>query len=162
MSGDTATGLVDHFAGKVTFVREVALKYRKPRRTASIDAILSADQAAEFMRRILPDNVREHFLALFLDGRNQVVSYFIAATGTANSCPVGAREVFQAAVIAGAISLVVGHNHPSGQTVASPEDKDTTRRLREAGELLGIPVLDHLIIGAEQFFSFRQSGQFGV
>lgn len=162
MNGINGASLADQFAGKVTFVREVALKYRRPRRTEGIDAVLSPDQAAGFMRRILPDNVREHFLALFLDGRNQVVSYFVAATGTANSCPVGAREVFQAAVIAGAISLVVGHNHPSGQTVASPEDKETTRRLREAGALLGIPVLDHLIIGAERFFSFRESGQFGV
>ena len=82
MNGINGASLADQFAGKVTFVREVALKYRRPRRTEGIDAVLSPDQAAGFMRRILPDNVREHFLALFLDGRNQVVSYFVAATGT--------------------------------------------------------------------------------
>ena len=109
----------------ITFVREVTLKYRKPRRTANLDAVLSPDRAAAFIRRILLDNVREHFVTLFLDSRNQVVSYFVAATGTANSCQVGIREVFLAAVVAGAVAIVVGH-HTSGEIVASPEDKAIT------------------------------------
>ena len=70
--------------------------------------------------------------------------------------------MFQAAVVAGAVSIVVGHNHTSGEIVASPEDKTITNRLREAGALLGIPVLDHLIIGHERFFSFRESGQIAL
>jgi len=96
---------------------------------------------------------------LFLDGRNQVASYFVVATGSADSCPVAARELFQAAVTAGAVSVIVGHNHPSGQTVPSAEDEAVTRRLREAGNLLGIPVLDHLILGNECYLSFRESGK---
>jgi DNA repair protein RadC len=116
----------------VTFVREVALQYRKPRRTPGIDAVVTPAKAADFMRRILPDNVREHFLALFLDGCNQVVSYLVAATGSANSCPVAAREIFQAAVVTGAVAVVVGHNHPSGQTIPSAEDESVTQRLRDS------------------------------
>jgi len=104
----------DQPSAQVTYVREVTLRYRKSRRATNLDAVVSPDKAAEFMRRILPDNVREHFLTLFLNARNQVVSYFIAASGTANSCQVGIREVFQAAAIAGAVSIVVGHNHTSG------------------------------------------------
>ena len=129
----------------------------------SFDAVGSPERAAAFMRRVLPDNVREHFLTLFLDNRNQVVSYFVAATGTASSCPVGAKELFQAALAAGAASMIVGHNHTSGQNageiIPSREDAAVTQRLSEAGELLGIPVLDHLIIGNVGFYSFHQQGQ---
>jgi DNA repair protein RadC len=161
MDGIKVMNLADGTTAAVTFVREVALKYRKPRRTSAFDAVLSPDKAAEFMRRILPDNVREHFLVLYLNSQHQVASYFVAATGTANSCQVGVREVFQAAVVAGAVAIIVGHNHTSGETVPSQEDKAITTRLRDAGALLGIPVLDHLVLENERFFSFRESGQIG-
>ena len=72
---------------------------------------------------------------------------------------VGVREVFQAAVMTVAVSVVVGHNHTSGQVAPSPEDKTVTTRLCQAGELLGIRVLDHLVIGNDQSFSFREQGQ---
>jgi DNA repair protein RadC len=144
----------------VVFVRELSLKYRGPRRGVTFDAVGSPVKAAEFMRRVLPDNVREHFLTLFLDNRNQVMGYYVAATGTASSCPVGAKEVFQAALAAGATSIIVGHNHTSGQNaggiIPSAEDVAVTHRLQEAGELLGIPVLDHLVIGNAGFYSFQE------
>ena len=159
MNGISTTGLTGQLSENITFVREVALRYRKPKRITSIDAVHSPDEAAEFMRRILPDNVREHFLVLFLNTGHHVVGYFVAASGTANSCQVGIREVFQAAVVAGAVAIVVGHNHTSGETIPSPEDRAVTRGLREAGALLGIPLLDHLIVGASRFYSFRESGQ---
>ena len=147
----------------VVYVRELSLKYRGPRRGLSFDAVGSPAKAAAFMRRVLPDNVREHFLALFLDNRHQVTSYFVLATGTAASCPVGTRELFQVALLAGASSLIVGHNHTSGQNAAelfpSPEDVAVTHRLSAAGDLLGIPVLDHLIIGNSGLYSFSEQGQ---
>lgn len=147
----------------VVYVRELSLKYRGPRRGVSFDAVGSPQKAAAFMRRVLPDNVREHFLALFLDNRHQVTSYFVLATGTASSCPVGARELFQAALTAGASSMIVGHNHTSGQNAdelfPSREDMEVTHRLSAAGDLLGIPVLDHLIIGNAGLYSFSEQGQ---
>ena len=143
----------------VTYIREATLKYRGPRRGATFDAVCSPERAVELMRRILPDNVREHFLTLFLNGANHVVGYFVAATGTATSCIVGTKEVMQAALLAGAVSIILGHNHPSGETVPSAEDRAVTKRLREAGELLGIPVLDHLIIGDPGFYSFHGHGE---
>lgn len=140
----------------VTYVRELTVKYRG-NKGQSFDPIRFPDDAAKLLRRVLPDNVREHFVALFLDSRHQVVGYFVVATGTASSCPVGAREVFQAALVAGATALIVAHNHPAGDVTPSPEDRGVTRRLREAGELLAIPVLDHLIIGADRHYSFRET-----
>ncbi len=141
----------------VTFVRELTMKYRG-KKGASFDAARSPDKAAALVRRILPDNVREHFVALLLDIRTQVVGYYVVATGTASSCPVAAREVFQAAVISGANALILAHNHPSGDMTPSAEDKAVTKRLKEAGELLGIPVLDHIIVDEKSFYSFHDQG----
>ncbi|MHC1763405.1 MAG: JAB domain-containing protein [Verrucomicrobiia bacterium] len=142
-----------------TFLREVQLTYRGPRRGKPFPAANAPEKAAAFMRKILPDNVREHFLALFLNGRHDVAAFFVAATGTANTCPVGVRELFQAAIHAGAVSVIVGHNHPSNDANPSPEDRAVTKRLAEAGELLGIPLLDHVIVGSNSFYSFRESGE---
>ena len=147
----------------VVYVREVSLRYRGPRRGVSFDAVGSPAKAAAFLRRVLPDNVREHFLTLFLDNRHQVTSYFLAGTGTADSCPVGTKELFQAALVAGASFLIVGHNHTSGQNAdelfPSAEDLAVTHRLSAAGDLLGIPVLDHLIVGNVGFYSFSEQGK---
>lgn len=143
----------------VTFVREVQLKYRGPRRGQPFPAANAPERAAAFIRKVLPDNVREHFVVLFLNGNNEVAAYFVASTGTASACLVGPRELFQAAVHAGAVSIIAGHNHPSGNPTPSAEDQSVTRRLFEAGELLGIPVIDHLIVGRTSYYSFRESGQ---
>jgi DNA repair protein RadC len=142
----------------VTYIRELTLKYRS-RKGASFDLARQPAQAAALIRRVLPDNVREHFVALLLDVRKQLLGYYVAATGTAACCPVGAREVFQAAVVAGAHALVVGHNHPSGESTPSPEDHAVTQRLKAAGELLEIPVLDHLIVGCDGYYSFLEKGK---
>ena len=142
------------------YVRELSLKYRGPRRGASFEAVSCPARAADFLRRVLPDDVREHFLALFLDGRNQVTGYYVAATGTASSCPAGTRDVFQAALLGGATALIIGHNHTSAQNrdelFPSPEDLAVTHRFTAAGDLLGISVLDHLIVGRSGHYSFQE------
>ena len=142
-----------------TFLREVQLKYRGPRRGQHFPAANAPERAAAFMRKVFPDNVREHFIVLFLNGKNEVAAFFVASTGTASACLVGPRELFQAAVHAGAVSIIAGHNHPSGDTEPSAEDRSVTRRLVQAGELLGIPLLDHLIVGLNSFYSFMESGE---
>ena len=99
-------------------------------------------------------------MVLFLDGQHQVVSFYVAATGTAASCPVTAREVFQAAILSGAIAIIVAHNHPSATNVnPSPEDRAVTKKLWDAGDLLGIPLLDHIIIGGENYYSFKEKDE---
>lgn len=138
----------------ITFIREVSIRYRGPRRKASIDPIKSADGAAAFVRRVLPDNVREHFITLHLDGAHSVCGFYIAATGTAVSCPVAMREIFQPAVMAGAVAIICAHNHPGNSVTPSAEDRTVTAQLVNAGHLLGIPLLDHIIVTEERHYSF--------
>ena len=127
-----------------TFIREVRATYQ-PTSTPLL-AIKGPDDVANFVRFILTDNSREHFIALYLDGANQVASYSIVSIGTANASIVHPREVFQRAILAGAVSIVIAHNHPSGLLTPSDEDHKVTERLKEAGEILGIKLLDHLLI----------------
>jgi len=101
---------------------------------------------ADFVRSILTDNSREHFVALYLDGAHQVTSYSIVSIGTANASMVHPREVFQRAILAGAVSIIIAHNHPSGVLTPSDEDHKVTQRLKDAGDILGIKLLDHIII----------------
>jgi len=158
MDKDRGIGVGFYFLGgllmKTEFVREVSLRY-KGRKEKWFSAIRSPENAACFVRSILPDNVKEHFVALFLNAQHEVVAYSIVATGMASSCPVHPREVYQPAIIAGACAILVAHSNPSGTCEPSADDKAITKRLKEAGELLGIPLLDHVIVTDYCFYSFN-------
>jgi DNA repair protein RadC len=125
-------------------IREVAVRY-VGRSLRSADVLRTPADAAALARRIVRDDAREHFLAIYLDGRHRPVAYQVVSIGTATASLVHPREVFQPAVLVGACALILGHNHPSGDPAPSAEDRSITRRLAEAGNLLGIPVLDHLV-----------------
>ncbi|MCW5941134.1 MAG: DNA repair protein RadC [Fimbriimonadaceae bacterium] len=101
---------------------------------------------------------REHFVVLLLDAKNKVYRSQTVHIGTLHSTVVGPREVFRVAVREGASSIVVAHNHPSGDPEPSPEDLAITKRLVRIGEELDVPVLDHVIIGDPEFVSFRRRG----
>jgi DNA repair protein RadC len=102
---------------------------------------------------------REHFWAIALDACNGVLGLELVSVGTLTAALVHPREVFKAALLANAAQIVVVHNHPSGDLRASPEDRESTTRLKEAGKLLGVPLVDHVILGAAGgFFSFREAG----
>jgi len=89
-----------------------------------------------------------------LDGKNQVLGFHVVSVGTLTASLVHPREVYKLAVLANAAAIVVVHNHPSGHPEPSAEDQAITLRLKEAGELLGIKLLDHVIIGDGRYFSF--------
>jgi DNA repair protein RadC len=127
-----------------TFIREVRATYHPTDKRPFL--ISEPEEAAGFIRSVLVDNSREHFVPLFLDGAHRVASYSIVAIGTANSCQAHPREVLQRAILCGAISLIIAHNHPSGDLTPSNEDRKVTKHLREACDLIGIRFLDHLII----------------
>src|SRR5574338_15618 len=91
------------------------------------------------------EDAREHFVALYLDGRHRPIAHQVVSVGTASASLVHPREVFQPAVLIGACALLVAHNHPSGDPTPSAEDREITRRLVDAGALLGIPLLDSLV-----------------
>ncbi len=96
----------------------------------------------------------EVFRVLFLDGKNRVLFFEDVARGSVSSCVVHPREVFWSAVYHRASAILCVHNHPSGDPEPSGEDETITRRLKEAGELLGIRFLDHVIIGERSYYSF--------
>lgn len=100
----------------------------------------------------------ERFVCLALDARQHVIGWTTVGVGTATACPVGIPETFRFAILCGAPAIVVGHNHPSGDSSPSPEDVALTARLVAAGKLLGIKVLDHIIVGGESQFSFLDAG----
>ena len=99
---------------------------------------------------------KEHFVAILLDAKSQVIRIAQVHVGTLTMSVVGLREVFREAIREGAASIIVAHNHPSGDPTPSPEDIDSTRRLIEAGALLDIPLLDHVIIGDRRHVSLRE------
>jgi DNA repair protein RadC len=138
------------------FIREVTARYRRGKHTPQ--KIDDARGVWSFASKVIADNSREHFIALFLDAAHQVVSYSIVAIGTATSCPIHPRELFQHAVLTGAIAIIIAHNHPSGSINASVEDKNITRKLEEAGRVLGIPIIDHVIFTDDGYFSFDERG----
>jgi DNA repair protein RadC len=101
---------------------------------------------------------RERSLAVPLDARNGVIGIDEVACGSVNSSIVHPREVFKAAVLANAVSIVLIHNHPSDDVEPSEDDIEITKRLVEAGKILGIEVIDHLIVSKEGYYSFKDAG----
>jgi DNA repair protein RadC len=104
---------------------------------------------------------REHFVAILLNAKNGVMRVAHIHIGTLTMSVVGAREVFREAIRDGASSIIVAHNHPSGDPTPSPEDIEVTKQLVEAGKLLDIQVLDHVIIGERRYTSLHERGLIG-
>ncbi len=116
-------------------------------------------EVAALLWRYFQDTDREHFAALLLDTKNQLIGITTVSVGDLSSALVHPREVFKPAILSNAASVILAHNHPSGDPQPSPEDVATTRRLQEAGQILGIEVLDHVVIGdASRWASLREKG----
>ena len=140
---------------KDSYIREVRVNYLP---TTSIKfQIKGPDCVARFVRSVLLDNSREQFLALYLDGAHNVASYSIVSVGAANQATIHPREIFQRAILAGAIAITIAHNHPSGELTPSDADLSVTKRIKESGSLLGIEVLDHVIVTDSSHNSLRES-----
>ena len=96
---------------------------------------------------------------LCLSTKHRVIAYHEVSRGTLDSTLVHPREVFKAALLANAAAIVVSHNHPSGDPSPTIDDLEVTTRLVATGEVLGIPVLDHIVIGDGRYFSFKECGR---
>ena len=116
------------------------------------------DAAAAFMA-LLQDEPAEVFAILCLTTKHRVIAYHEVSRGALDSTVVHPREVFKAALLANSAAIIAAHNHPSGDPTPSPDDADLTKRLAAAGELLGIPLLDHIVIGDGRYFSFKEAGR---
>lgn len=108
----------------------------------------------------LPERAEEYLYMACLDGSSHCIGLCEVSHGTVNSSLIGAREVFQRALLMGAVSIILIHNHPSSDTTPSNADIAVTKNLVEAGEMIGVPVLDHLIVGRYDFTSLREEGYF--
>lgn len=114
----------------------------------------SADIAKHYLSELGPLR-KEHFLALFLDSRNRIIKEETVSIGILNSSLIHARELFRPAVVEGAASLIIIHNHPSGSSKPSQEDQEITEKLVAVSKIFEIPIIDHIIIGRNEYFSFR-------
>lgn len=115
--------------------------------------------AAEMFTAILQYEPIEVFGILCLTTRARLIGYREISRGTIDSTIVSPRDVFQAALLAHAPGIVLGHNHPSGDPTPSPDDRALTLRLVSAGALMGVDVFDHVIVGAGRYFSFKEAGE---
>ena len=120
--------------------------------------IRSPKDAATYLMHDMTSLKQEHFVVLFLNVKNQILHKQTIFIGSLNASIVHPREIFREAVKRSAASIICAHNHPSGNPTPSTEDIDVTKRLYEAGLLMGIELLDHVIIGDHQFISLKEKG----
>lgn len=117
------------------------------------------EDAARYLMPRFGTKPLEEFGVLVLDARNQLRRAVVVSKGSLNGSLVHPREVFREAAILQAAAIIVFHNHPSGDPSPSREDRDLTRRLRSAGEILGIGLLDHVVVAASSYWSFKEHGE---
>lgn len=115
--------------------------------------------AAEIARKLIKQNDREHFIVLCLDGSNHVVCVNTVHVGTVSSVNTNLREVLKPAILSNSCSIIVVHNHPSGDPAPSNSDHSITEKIQEASKLFDIKLLDHVILGDDdKFYSFKEEG----
>lgn len=138
------------------WIRIVRTPGRLPKEAVQIR---TPDDAARFLFPIAEIEEVEAFWVVSLDSMNRVLAVTEVTRGTVESSLVHPRETFRPALAANAVAIIVAHNHPAGNPTPSPEDRAVTKRLVDAGKLLGIPVLDHVILGRDgEFTSFSAYG----
>ncbi|MFJ7663141.1 DNA repair protein RadC [Lysinibacillus sp. NPDC097162] len=122
--------------------------------------VRSPQDAAAYLMPDMTSLSQEHFVVLFLDVKNQIIHKKTIFIGGLNASIVHPREIFREAVKRSAATIICAHNHPSGVPTPSPEDIEVTKRIQEAGFIIGIELLDHVIIGDHQFISLKEKGYF--
>ncbi len=121
--------------------------------------ITTSAMASALLHSYLSDADREIFVVILLDRKNQVIGINTVSIGSLTASIVHPRETFKAAILSNAAAIICGHNHPSGDPQPSQEDRVLTKRLKEVGELLGINLLDHVVLGCNgRYFSFADEG----
>ena len=137
---------------RVALIREGAIPCDEHR-------IRNSGTVSRLLQTYLPDADREHFVVILLDQKHGIIGINTVSVGSLTASIVKPREVFKPAILANAAAIICGHNHLSGDPQPSREDRAITTKLVDAGKLLGIEVLDHVIIGAEgRYFSFGDAG----
>lgn len=148
-------GLAKAAGIKAAFTLAARFQARKLER---LDRFTSPQQVFDYFHHEFRDSRKEYFLILLLDGKNRIIRRVQVSEGSLNQSIVHPREVFNPAVKESAAAVILVHNHPTGDPSPSSEDIAVTRRLREAGEIMGIKVLDHIIVGDGEYLSFVERG----
>jgi DNA repair protein RadC len=118
----------------------------------------TSTDAVQLLRPLFAGADREQFMVVLLNAKHRPIGVNTISTGSLTASIVHAREVFKAAIVGNSAALLLAHNHPSGDPAPSAEDIEITKRLREAGELVGIRVIDHVILGEGRHYSFVDAG----
>jgi DNA repair protein RadC len=147
-------------ASQIKAAVELAGRVEGYSETSATTVIKTPEDVAGLVQGRLKGKKKEYFLAILLDTRNQLIRVAEISVGSLDSSIVHPREVFKEAISASASSVIFAHNHPSGDTEASEDDIQLTKRLFEAGEIVGIDVLDHIIIGGKSHTSLKREGLF--
>jgi DNA repair protein RadC len=148
---------------KAIKLRQIRAVYENLEVREDLAAYLSPDRRYTSPEQIsklfsfLTSESKEYFFTMHMDGKNRILCIDCVSVGSLNQSIVHPREVFKTALLSSAAAIILVHNHPSGDPTCSREDREITRRLKEAGELLGIRILDHIILG-ESYYSFVEQG----
>ncbi len=122
------------------------------------DIIHSSADAAELFQRLMGNLDREVVSVLSLDNKNRPINISVVSVGTLTASLVHPREIFKPVILSNAAAFIIAHNHPSGDVKPSEVDKSLTKRIQEAGELIGIEMVDHIIVSDRNYYSFRENG----
>ena len=142
---------------KITLYR---VSLRRVRDVRFSEAVTRPLTAVETIKKLLGDTDRECLIVLFLDTHNHILGAEVSTVGSLNTTRTHPREIFKGAILAGALGIILGHNHPSGNAEPSDEDIAFTRSVAKAGEIVGIEVYDHLIVTDIEHTSLRERGLF--
>jgi len=139
---------------------EIELKYKRKRSEDAVK-VLSSTNTSDVLRAYWGDDeidFFESFVILCLSQNNSLLGIYKVSVGSLNTCIVDVRKIFQAALLANAASIILAHNHPSGNTSPSGPDKTITKKIQAAGKHLDINVLDHIILTSDSYLSFADEG----
>lgn len=134
-------------------VREIEYSYDKRPKINGMEDVVEA------VKPMIADPNKEFFIALYLNTKNGVLKQEVISIGSLNANIVHPREIFKTACMVSASNIIVAHNHPSGDPSPSREDIELTKKLFEAGKMMGIELLDHVIIGHDSNYGFKENGQ---
>jgi DNA repair protein RadC len=145
-------------AKAATVVAAVELGRRLSERAArTLEKVEGPEDVARYVIPSLRFEQKEHFLAMFLDIRNRILALSTISVGSLTSSIAHPREVFREAIRYSAASVILVHNHPSGDPAPSREDIQLTKQMMKAGEIMGIPVLDHVVVAGDNFVSLKEA-----
>lgn len=153
---------ITQYKTKLTEDKKVTLEKERSKNCPQIDKVVNSPDkvlqvARDFLR--MHEDSEEYAYMLCLNTKCVLTSVFQISHGTVNGAMMGAREIFQKALLANAVSIIVMHNHPSGDCTPSMEDLKVTERLVKAGEMIGVQVLDHVIVGGDSHYSMKANGR---